>query len=473
MAVCRTVCGALLALSFVTPARAQAATSWVARLQEQDHLVALEWQRRADGALWWRDAGDAAVPAESLFPVRLDRREVDPVPIVLTLLHRGDVLSTTDAERHLQRLAVSTRTQDLLQFLRRPAGSAPAAIDELDRMVAMDLLRRAEDAEAQAARPKLCTDASLAPALRARLAPPLPTRHALDEATLSLPADADAYLMFDHAALFDALALVQFVQRYRLAAAAVGADAAEVAGTGVALGITRLRHAQVEAEAVAEFGFELTRRFGAMRFDQTVVALQFDDGLLSIEGLVLDSRGAFDPAAVQHGLLGGFGDAIRCRLDEHGLEATVAGALVTVTPDHLRVATRNWPAAARPDLARQLLSTTPNKVAARAILPTSSRLLVLLELVGIAEARRAELTLTADGPRIVASCRAEFADAEVALRLTRQSRDALRELFGHAPLPVEQDVSFEGAAADISLWVDRATLPTAASLRRDILHWVK
>lgn len=171
---------------------------WFAKIEKDNRLLALQWQRAADGALQWRDPAEEPADYRPLFVLEPLLAPIGPSPLA-ALLHHGDLLSLTDAETHLQRLGVATTTAELLRFVRRPLPSALPELDELDRRIAVDLLRQRGGKDESGGLAAIAGDKKLSDALRKRTTPPNHARQRLAAATLPLPSDADLLIAFDHA----------------------------------------------------------------------------------------------------------------------------------------------------------------------------------------------------------------------------------------------------------------------------------
>src|SRR5688572_27477978 len=139
-----------------------------ALIERDDKLIDLQWRRNADGRLEWAIAGDQA-KWRPLFDDSLANafRVGGLASFVVPLLHNGDLLSLTDGEGHLRRLQLPTDTAALAAFAR---GTPSARVEELDRLVAVDVLRSRADDAAKTALARLVDDASAPAAVRARAA---------------------------------------------------------------------------------------------------------------------------------------------------------------------------------------------------------------------------------------------------------------------------------------------------------------
>src|SRR5262245_18247137 len=148
------------------------------RREQGKDLIELRYRRTAQGLLEVASGEGGARGFERLFPddnpLGGSLSSTGMFGVLMLFCHgSGDLLAMTDAERHLQRAQVGTSAMDLRQFLATPppAGDAVRArVDLLDRMVAIDLLRRGGHKGAVAEWTALVTREDTPAPLRARAA---------------------------------------------------------------------------------------------------------------------------------------------------------------------------------------------------------------------------------------------------------------------------------------------------------------
>jgi hypothetical protein len=381
--------GRVVAVVIVLAAAAAAQkprSAFFGRIEQDNRLLALQWQRGADGALQWKDATDEDSKFEPLFARGIAAAPVGWTPFAF-LLHHGDVLSLTDADFHLRRLAVDLTTVELHRFVRRPPPDALPELDELDRAIAIDLLRQRGDHEANTALAAIAADKKLSAALQQRAAPNY-VRQRLDPATLQLPEDADLLLVLDHAHGVDASPLVQIGYFSSLC------SSCSVLSLLKAPTRKDLQVGQSESEMVTEYAFEVVRQFGCARLDHTCIAVRLTE-LGTPDAFAVASAGSFDPAAADRGIRALSLPETTC---EHSAEVTKASwptASATVTPTLVQVQTKDWALQPRADLAKQLLREPSDPTLVHVVLPKGSRLLPMLANVGFAGLQRVDATFAA------------------------------------------------------------------------------
>lgn len=399
---------ALLAASVLSPAgaaqddkefehrRAQAErmrAAAFANLKEGGPLAPLEWRRNAAGDLEFKPVDETDAKFTPWFGKGIAEavNATGFVGMVMVPAHNGDVLSLTDAERHLRRLGIVSTTAELAKFVRSPLPERLRDVALLDRMVAVDLLGRRGDDEAKAARTAIAVDATLNAALRERAAARTTARRGLDAATLALPAHCDLVVVCNHANMIDALPLVE-----------IGHFTGLVASLQVIRMLKMPRVSdfvigQTESEFVTGLPFEIARRLGNFRLDQTVVAIGSADA--GPRGrLFVASAGVFSPAAVVAGAPALGVDGVEARLVSGAATATIGGTDLVVT-DSLAVAKAPGTSAApNPELVRPLLG---GDAALRVHLPRGSSLLSWLESAGLHGVESADLTAWNADPVVV------------------------------------------------------------------------
>lgn len=360
-------------------------------------LLEMEWRRDAAGRLETTPKGENAwrpLVADSLLE---SMQATGAVGFLMAWLHGpNDLLGMTDAERHLRRLGVATSTAELRQYLPTPLAKDAALqkAELLDRLVAIDLLRRrgdknaVADLEAFAGRPDLPAVhrphvlAAIA-ALRGSTTTAAP---GLDPATVELPVAADVFVVFDNRRIPDSARL---------------SDIGRTTGLMASMRVLRLlkaprlddfRVGQTESDTIGELPFEAARRFGNHRLDQGLLALMFAPDGPGAE-FCAECSGTFDVAALSAGLTGVLADS--------GLElATKDGTLAIHSKDlDVRIgatrgtfATSRMRGKPRPERARELLAL--GDAAIHVVFPAQSKALMATATAGLPSAQNGSVDVT-------------------------------------------------------------------------------
>lgn len=400
--------------------------SFVRRVEQDGRLVDLRWSRDADGNL------HAALPDGTPQPMfergLMTGFENGGVALWLALVLPGpnDLLALCDAEAHLRRAGVATTDAELRQFLALPLPAGDGGrtrAERLDRMVAIDLLRRRGTGSAAVELRELAGRDEAPAELRQRARDALTALDATRAPAtfggvfaadaVALPAAADVVFAMHAAAMPDPQPLLVLARTAGLRISAEHLDRHEIDTPEVLLS------AQMVSEIAGELPFEIVRHFGNHRIDGVV------------GGVLL--RGDGEPAvAVQ---VAGRFDVPRLAewLRQEGAPAEmVDGELVTQQQDHtLRIGasragllTEKTATRKGGDLAKALLA---EGAALRVMVPENSKLLLMLAAQGMPQTRSASLALSFDpGPLLQLELQARDEDAaESWVALAEQQRPAL------------------------------------------------
>jgi hypothetical protein len=358
---------------------------------------------------------------------------------LLLLLAHGPqgLLGNTDAERHLRRAGIEPGAVTLRQLLLAPMQTADpvlARVELLDRLVAIEWLQRGKHEGAVAELTALSTRADTPPLLakRAMVAlaafgrRPAPARQRLAPENLLLPVAADAYVVLDHALLPDFAPLPALVRRVAVDWSYLVVEHLK-APTPDDLYIGQYR-----ADLTGEFPFEFVRRYGSVRLDHTVAAIQ----LLNAPGRLLfgwhvQAAGDFEPeqfaAAIAE--LAEFTETkIPVTRKEGDVRAVVADFEVALGAASLHTWSKGMAGRAKPELARELLAEGP---AIRIVVPPTSKAWLALAFLELPPAGRAEITASfGEEFRLCLSLTARDEDAAAlwSERLTKLLAEQLEQL---------------------------------------------
>ena len=397
------------------------------KIERENKLIDLQWRRDAKESLEWSIPGRKDAKWRPMFGETLDG-VLGPGGMssyVLPLLHRGDVLSLTDGEAHFRRLGIATDTAALLALARAPLLKSSPAVEALDRLVAVDLLRSRTDDASKRAVAQLASDTVAYGAVRARAAAATIARASLGAGDLLLPEQPDLVVVIDHSRLVDARPLVDLARLSGLVS------------SGMVLKLLKMPRlddaaiGQAESDSCLELPFELVRRLGALRFDQSCVSLTWSGEIGGEVTWTAAVAGSFEPerlagALSVHGCdvtpSGGGGHRFQWR-DGHG-ELT----------DWLVTAGTAANLATRAALARHMLRDGAYSVRLHA--PAGSKVLSLLAASGVQGATVYDLQVTL-GDSIV-----------VQETITAKSDEAAEKLAAAIPRLLERFADQSELAAD-------------------------
>jgi hypothetical protein len=366
-------------------------------------LVELRYRRDEHGLVEVGACEHGTMPFQPLFPrgalprVAASWNTTNAALLLLTPAD-GSLLDDVDAERHLRRAGIEVAPVELRQFLLTPCASddpVRARVDELDRAVALLHLRRRGHRGVLAECTALVARTDTPPVLRAHAAAALaangkgaPTKapHRLACENVSLPATADVYAMIDHARLPD-LAPLRVLARQQALAASYRVVAALRAPTP-----DDLFFGQLVTDVVGEAAFEVVRRFGDARLEQSVLAIAQPVPLLPF-GVALQAVGTFDAeraADAWQEIAKVPANRVRCTTANGTTSVHAAAGDVSFDATSLALCMRGVSVAPAPEVARALLADGP---CVRVIVPGSSRLWRALD-PELPAPERAELTVS-------------------------------------------------------------------------------
>jgi hypothetical protein len=435
-------------------------------IEEHDRLIELRWRRDAKGNFEFARAAVKEPEWSPWFaPGPLASVQVLGVAGPLALLgHSGDVLSLTNGERHLRRIGVAMTTGDLAAFVRTPLADGMRDVALLDRMVAIDVLRRRDNAEAKLVAAQLAADGSLDPALRRR-AGEQPVRLRLEPETWPLPAAADAFVV---------------VHQSRLPAAHYVLELGRISGLISSARVLQMLKAptpgdlvvgETECEAFLEAPFELARHLGNHRLDQTAITIRLPAEARGFQWTAC-SAGRFDVGA-----LAAAAPNVGMTSDREGDTATIAGEGMEakLTATMLAVRGLGVEVAPRPDLAQQLLAAGDAGVLVH--VPAGSALIAYAEQFGLPGVLGADLTMTFDEENVRLELRLGTADAAAAKALVGAIETKLEELGGVGALEtagVKVDQAWlriepQDGAVRVAYTMPRAAMPTVAEAKAIML----
>jgi hypothetical protein len=387
----------------------------------------------------------------------------------------------------------------LRQFLLTPISTVDpvlARVDLLDRLVAIDWLQRGRHEGAVAELTALSTRADTPPLLAKRACValaafhrrPAPARQRLAPENLLLPVAADAYVVLDHALLPDFAPLTAIARR-------VAVDRSyRVVEVLKAPTPDDLYWGQYLADLTGEFPFEVVRRYGNVRLDHTVAAIQLQGdpiktfleksrAQLSI-GWHVQAAGDFEPeqfAAAMAELADFKETKIPVTRKEGDVHAVVADAEMAIGATSLHTWSKGMAGRAKPDLARELLAEGP---AIRVVVPPTSKVWLALASLELPPAGRAEITVSfGEECRLCLSLAARDEDAAAAWaeRLPKLQAEQVEQLRawtevqkGRAELQVVLDaiaaakITTDGARVDAVLTSKAIGWPAFEALRKAI-----
>ena len=386
----------------------------LANLKRGEPVIALEWRRSAAGDLEFKPPQDAAAKFAPWFAKGIADAVATAGTIGMVMLpaHHGDVLSLTLGEHHLRRLGIARTTPELVTFIRSPLPELLRDVALLDRMVAIDLLHRRGDDGAKAACAAIVADAALAGPLRERAGGAKPARRSLDAATVPLPAHCDLVVVCNHAQLFDAQPLVEIGHIVGLVSTMRVVQMLKMPL------VSDFTIGQTESEFVTGLPFEIARRFGNFRLDQTML-VWCPAKAGAVRGLFVASAGSFSPAAIVAGVPSLGIDGATAELANGAAKAKFAGTDVVVT-DSIATATPGVAVAPRPDLAARLLAR--GDVGLCCHVPSGSALLGELKALGIQGVESIDATASCGDP-VVVDATLRTKDAASAAAAAKQVKD--------------------------------------------------
>ncbi|HZN40272.1 MAG TPA: hypothetical protein VFD82_15805 [Planctomycetota bacterium] len=390
----------LAAFAAALPAQKQIAESVEAiqkRVQAGGELIEMQWRRGASGRLSTCPKG-----SDDWQPLVQDKlaetfEVTGAVGFLMTWLQGdNDVLGMTDGERHLQRGGVGTADAELRTFLATPLPSDADARHgaALDRMVAIDLLRRRGVKSAIEDLGALMKREDLPPALRRRAQDAIGalqggTRalYQLDPATLPLPVAADAYVIFDNGRIPDLSRLADLGRRLGMLSSLA------VIKTLKAPSVEDCRIGQTESDAIGEMAFEFVRRFGNTRINQYCAALQMQAGEELPVGVCLQAAGEFDVATLEKALADELRDSgVEIAPKDGTLTLKAKELEILIEPTRFTSATKAMRGRPRPELAKQLLAL--GNAGIRVVLPANSKAWLAIAALELPPALDGELTVT-------------------------------------------------------------------------------
>lgn len=396
-----------LAPAFLTTLLAAQDANWNALLQQRreagEDLIELRFQRDDHGVLQVRSCEGGAIPFQPMLPIDAPFRSATNAArasALLMLLAHGPqgLLGNTDAERHLRRAGIEPGAVALRQFLLVPITTADpvlARVELLDKLVAIEWLQQGKHEGAVAELTALSTRADTPPLLgnRARVAlaafgrGPGGSRQRLAPETLLLPIAADAYVVLDHARMPDFTPMTAIARRVAVDRSYRQVEVLKAPTPD------DLYWGQYLADLSGEFPFEFVRRYGNVRLDHTVAAIQLQNtpGRLPF-GWNVQAAGEFEPAqfaAAMEELAGFLEIKIPVTRKEGGVHAVAFDGEVAVEASSLRTWSKGMAGRAKPELARELLAEGP---AIRIVVPPTSKAWLALAFLELPPAGRAEIT---------------------------------------------------------------------------------
>jgi hypothetical protein len=396
------------------------------RIGAGEDLIELRYRRDDHGLLEVASCELGALPFQPMFPdVLLPRPRLDPRTILAALLlsvhGRHGVLGCTDAERHLRRAGIDQGPMSLRQFLLTPIGTKDpvrARVEAQDRIVAIDWLVRGGHQGVVAELTALTKQADTPPLLAEHATAalemlgrrPATPRRRFDAESLRLPVVADVHVVIDHARLPDTAPLAAIARRWAIDQSYRVVEALRAPTPD------DLFHGQYIADLLGELPFEVARRYGCARFDQTVLSLQIPPpGTGTGFGWHLQSVGR-----LEHGRLADtlehFASApqsdMKCERRGDSVHFAVPGAQGEFDATSVVAHTKGMGGRPRPESARELLEEGP---ALRAVVPPTSKVWLALAWLQLPPAGRSELTLSfGEEARLCLSITARDEDAAAA-----------------------------------------------------------
>ncbi|MDO8348646.1 MAG: hypothetical protein Q7T30_00300 [Planctomycetota bacterium] len=445
-----------------------------AQIERESRLIDLRWRRDANGHLEYAIVGAKEPKWKRVLPD--DFAEVVAIGgiagWVVPLLHHGDVLSLTDGDAHLRHVGRAIDTAALVAFARAPFAAPAQRLDELDRLVAVDVLRARGDEAAKAALARLAAEAS-APIVRTRAAAAPPLRERLSAADLMLPERSDLIVVIDHGRLVDAhelLGLARFtglvstgmvlsrLKRPRLDDAAIG---------------------QAESDAMLVLPFELVRRIGAIRFDHTCVAVRWAREIGGEFTWACATAGSFEPARIADGLRGLPIDGFDLTAKDDGATAKWAGGSGALTNRRASAHSSGVDVAAQPALASHLLRDGAYSV--RLHVPAGSKVLPAFALGGLPNMTAYDVQVSLGDPTVVEetlTMKSEEDATTTAGRVEPMMRRVLEQsgyaeilaAMGASDVPVKSEVEVKKNLVIRTAWIPAAKYPFVAMARKWILQ---
>lgn len=419
----------------------------VARVRKGGWIeAASKHQRGDDGALQrWYFADTGAGPGLGRFvplvPLTPDRHPFDnlgALGLLAVVCHGpGDLLAMTDPGFHFQALGGADDEASLRQLVVLPfdGDGALGQAALLDRQLAVATLLRRGGRGAVAELTMLAEKGKLPPALgeytRWLLAQrgegAAAGRRRLDPKTLLLPVAFDACVVVDHARLPDVSFLAGLARRTGIL---VTTRAIEMAGGTIS---DAMRNgAQYMADQAAEAPFEMARKYGNVRLDQSCV----------IVNAKADSRRPVDVTWQAAGEIAAEGWQ-RADLGKL-LGRPFANGVVTFARERLLVSTLDKPGLVREAKATELLADTG--AALRVVVPGNSKLLAMVGLLGLQQAKDVELRVTFGDPatfEFVVGVR----DEDAAAQWVAKGKELLAQLL-------EQLDTAPGEVQEVPAWGD-------------------
>lgn len=394
--------GLATAAAAQTPQDAESAAAVALRIRNGGWFETSQWRRGDDGALQLRYFGDSGSSEAARFMPLLGGElgrglsHGGLVGLLALVCHgHGDLVGMTDAAFHLGALGVGSDEVQLRQLLvvapasfEGPRGRAEA----LDHMIAIDTLVRL-GARGAAAELAVLAAMDHAPApLRERarrglallqgMPDPL-VRKRLDPEGLLLPAAFDGIAVIDHARLPD-LSWLTAVGR-RLAAIVSADTVARFDGTWTA---AMRNSTQSLCDLGSELPFELARRYGNARVDQSVVVVSARADEQRPFAVTWQGVGEFEAEGWA-----------KARLESWmWSDSPLFGAgSFAVHRDRFVASTDGTTGIARPSLVERLGLLRETGSAIRAIVPGNSKLWAAVAFLGVPAATSVELSIAFGG----------------------------------------------------------------------------
>jgi hypothetical protein len=365
------------------------------KLQRDDKLVDLQWRRNANGDLEWAIAGDKKPKWARAFADGLDGvlGQGGLAAWITPLLHRGDLLSMTDGEGHFQRVQIATDTPALAAFARAPLGKTPSRVDELDRLVAIDVLIARGDAGAKQALAQIAADDNAPAAVRERAAGKAPRRERLTGDDLLLPESADLFVVVDHSRLFDGrelMPLARFAGLLSTCLVLVSLKRPFIADAAVG---------QAESDSYLEVPFELVRLLGAVRFDHSCVAVSWPREIGPAFTCAGVAVGSFEPTRIAGALRDAKTEDVELATTDDGATVKWSGVLGAITTRRCSAHPSGVDVASRAEFASKLLGDGTHSVHVH--VPAGSKALAPLRMYGAPKAESCDVRVTLGDPLVV------------------------------------------------------------------------
>ncbi|HZN40191.1 MAG TPA: hypothetical protein VFD82_15400 [Planctomycetota bacterium] len=362
------------------------------RIERDEKLLDLTWRRNADGDFEWSCAGAKGAKWKPMFgdSLRGAMGVGSYASYVVPLLHNGDLLSLTHGEQHLRRLGRAVDLETLVAFARAPLGAAASRIDEMDRLVAVDVLRSRDDEACKRALAQLAGDAGAPAVVRTRAAAAPVVRERLRPEELLLPERSDLVVVIDHGRLFDAHALLGLARFTGLVSSARVLDMLKrPLVDDAAIG-------QAESDSTLELPFELVRRLGGIRFDHSCVSVCWTAAIGGELTWTAAVAGGFEPSRIAQGLSP---DGFEIRVGDGRHEVSWEGGHGELADRRVTACATGVDVAPRAALADHLLRDGSYSVRLHA--PAGSKVLAVMTLGGIANVTTYDLQVTWGDPLLV------------------------------------------------------------------------